>query len=56
MDYLDRSLKSQLRQADRLKAKFVLILKNQGGVVLRDMEKGIQKEMSIEEAMEELTK
>ena len=54
MDYLERSLKSQLRQANRMGAKFALIFRKDGVIVLRDMEKGTQKEVEIEEAIGEL--
>lgn len=55
MDYQERSLKSQLRQANRLKAKFALILKSDGSTVLRNMSDGSQKEITIEEVVKELT-
>jgi len=54
MDYLERSLKSQLRQANRIGAKYALILRKDGIIVLRDMEKGTQKEVKLEEAIGEL--
>ncbi len=47
-DYEERSLKAQLRSADRLGVKFTIILGNDG-FVLRDMEKGEQKEVRKEE-------
>jgi histidyl-tRNA synthetase len=56
MDYLERSLKSQLRQANRISAKYALILRQDGAIVLRDMEKGTQKEVKLEEAIGELMK
>ncbi|MBC7330273.1 histidine--tRNA ligase [bacterium] len=54
MDYLERSLKSQLRQANRIGAKYALILRRDGAIVLKDMEKGTQKEVKLEEAIGEL--
>ncbi len=52
-DFEDKSLKSQMRLADRIKAKKVLIigeeeLKN-GAVILKDMETGQQKEINIKD-------
>ncbi len=51
-DYLDRSLKAQMKQADRVGASRVLILGEEelekGRVVLRDMVKGDQKEVELE--------
>jgi histidyl-tRNA synthetase len=52
MDYLNRSLKSQMKEANRQKAKFVLIIGEEeikkGKALLRDMEKSEQKEVKIE--------
>ncbi|NQT00309.1 MAG: histidine--tRNA ligase [Candidatus Omnitrophica bacterium] len=58
IDYTDKSLKGQMRQADRLKAKFVAILgevelKKQT-VILRDMRNQQQKEIKISQLPEEL--
>lgn len=53
MDFLGRSLKSQLREANRLKAKFALILRGEdfqrGIFILRDMVKGEQEEVKVTE-------
>ncbi|MBC7327532.1 histidine--tRNA ligase [bacterium] len=54
MDYQHKSLKSQLRQANRLGAKYTLILKGNGQTVLRDMQSGVQEEISLEEVMKRL--
>lgn len=52
MDFLQRSLKAQMKEADRIKARFVLIVgENElqtGRVLLRDMEKGQQEELPLE--------
>ncbi len=56
MDYQGKSLKSQLRQANRLQARHTLILKSDGSAVLRDMREGSQREISLEEAIKELIK
>lgn len=55
MEYQGRSLKSQLRQANRLQARYALILKREGRAVLRDMTTGSQREITIEEVVKELT-
>ncbi len=59
MDFLSRSLKAQMREADRLKARFVLILGDEEikkkVVVLRDMSTKEQKEVSVEAAIGILT-
>jgi histidyl-tRNA synthetase len=55
LDYLSRSLKAQMREADRLQAKFVLILGEEelkkNVVMLRDMATKEQKEIGIEEVV-----
>ena len=55
MDYEGRSLKSQFRRADRSGARAVLVLgedeERRGTVGYRDMRKGMQEEVSKEEAM-----
>lgn len=51
MDYEGRTLKSQMRKAQKMNARFVVIFGEeevgQGKVVLRDMDKGSQKEIKI---------
>jgi histidyl-tRNA synthetase len=51
-DYLSRSLKAQMREADRQKAKKVLIIGEdeikKGKAVLKDMESGEQEEIELE--------
>jgi len=58
IDYQNRSLKSQLRKANRLKAKFVVIAGekelNKGKIILRDMRKQEQREINLEKAEAEL--
>lgn len=56
MDYQGKSLKSQLRQANRLGARYALILRQDGKTILRDMRDGTQREIPLEEAVKELTK
>ena len=52
MDYMDRSLKSQMRLADRLQARYALILGEEemakGTVQLRDMQRAEQREVPQE--------
>jgi len=59
MDYLNRSLKSQMKEANRQKAKKVLIIgeeemKKKKGI-LREMETGEQKEIEFEKLVQELS-
>jgi len=58
MDYEGRSLKSQFRRADRSGAKVALVLGEdewrRGAAGYRDMAKGIQEEIPVEEAMRRL--
>jgi histidyl-tRNA synthetase len=58
LDYEGKSLKSQMRRADKLKARYVLILGGdelkRGKAVLRDMETKSQEEISIDRVLETL--
>jgi len=58
MDYEKRSLKAQMRKAQRLNARFVIIFGEeefkQGKVILRDMEKGSQREVSLTDISKEI--
>ncbi|MBU4140597.1 MAG: histidine--tRNA ligase [Candidatus Omnitrophica bacterium] len=58
MDYHDKSLKGQMRQADKLRAKYVAILGEtelkKEVVILRDMQNKSQKEVKIDKLAEEL--
>jgi histidyl-tRNA synthetase len=52
LDYEGKSLKSQMRRADKLKARYVLILGEdelkRGKAVLRNMETKSQEEISLQ--------
>jgi histidyl-tRNA synthetase len=52
MDYLNRSLKAQMKEANRQKAKKVLIIGEdeikKGKAILKDMESGQQKEIELQ--------
>ena len=56
IDYEGRSLKAQMRRANKLGARYVLIVgENEletGRAVLRDMERKVQEEISLNEAVE----
>jgi histidyl-tRNA synthetase len=58
LDYEGKSLKSQMRRADKLKARYVLILGEdelrRGKAVLRNMETKSQEEISIDKLLEAL--
>jgi histidyl-tRNA synthetase len=60
LDYEGKSLKSQMRRADKLKARYVLILGEnelkQGKAVLRNMETKSQEEISMEGLIDILRK
>jgi histidyl-tRNA synthetase len=53
IDYLDRSVKAQMREANRLNAKYVLFIGGdeyeQGKVRLKEMLKGEETEMSLDD-------
>lgn len=57
IDYLARNMKSQLKTADRLQAKYAIILGEdelaQGKAIVRDMETGDQQEMVLENILQE---
>ncbi len=53
-DLAGRSLKGQIRQADRVGAARTLILEADGSAQLRDMQSGEQRRLSPAEAVEEL--
>ena len=56
IDYEGRNLKAQMRQANKLGARYVLMIgENEletGGAVLRDMERKDQEEIRLNEAVE----
>jgi histidyl-tRNA synthetase len=58
MDFGDRSLKSQMKYADRLGAKHVLIVGDneikEGAVILRDMTTKAQVSIPIEDVVENI--
>jgi histidyl-tRNA synthetase len=54
LDLADRSLKGQMRQADRLGAARAVILDADGGAQLRDMSSGEQREIEPARVVEEL--
>jgi histidyl-tRNA synthetase len=54
LDLADRSLKGQMRHADRLGAAHTVIL-DTGGAQLRDMRSGEQREIDLARVVEELT-
>jgi histidyl-tRNA synthetase len=56
LDLADRSLKGQMRQADRLGAASAVILDADGGVQIRDMSSGEQREIEAARVVEELTR
>jgi histidyl-tRNA synthetase len=56
VDLAGRSLKGQLKHADRIGARRVLILEGDGTVQLRDMKTGDQRPFEPGEALDELSK
>jgi histidyl-tRNA synthetase len=54
------SLKSQLKMADKMKAKYTLLLGQrealEGSIIIRDMENGKQETVKIESAVKEMQK
>ena len=58
MDYEGRSLKSQLRRADRMRARYVLMIGEKeleaGTLQLRDMKKKAQEEVAMDQAVAHL--
>jgi histidyl-tRNA synthetase len=58
MDYEGRSLKSQLRRADRMRARYVLMIGEKeleaGMLQLRDMETKVQEEVAMDQAVARL--
>ncbi|MGE4357194.1 MAG: His/Gly/Thr/Pro-type tRNA ligase C-terminal domain-containing protein, partial [Candidatus Omnitrophota bacterium] len=60
MDYTDKSLKAKMRRADKIGARFVLIIGEdeveKGEYILRDMSSGEQLSIKKENVVEELVK
>ncbi|MBI5700916.1 histidine--tRNA ligase [Candidatus Saganbacteria bacterium] len=58
IDYFSRNLKSQLKEADRLKAKYVIIIGDDelksGNLILRNMEKATQESIPIPKMLERI--
>jgi len=58
LDYEGKSLKSQMRRADKLKARYVLILGEdelkKGNVVLRNMKNKVQEEIALKDIVNTL--
>jgi histidyl-tRNA synthetase len=55
LDLAGRSMKGQMRQADRVGASHAVILDAGGAVQVRDMSSGDQREIEIERVVEELS-
>jgi histidyl-tRNA synthetase len=60
MDTLARNIKGQFKYADRLNAKYTLVIGEneleKGVVSLKDMAKSAQREVKIEDIFEEISK
>ena len=54
LDLAERSLKGQMKQADRLGARAAIVLDEQQPAQLRDMTSGEQRELDLARAVEEL--
>ena len=54
MDLAGRSLKSQLKHADRIGARRVLIVEGDGGAQLRDMQSGDQRPVDLARTVDEV--
>ena len=58
MDYANRSMKAQMKQANKMKARFALILGEdeiqENAVMLKDMEKSEQQKVSFDAAIEKI--
>jgi histidyl-tRNA synthetase len=58
IDYEGRSLKAQMRRTDKLNVRYALIIGEEelktGRAMLRDMEKKIQEEISLDQVIEEI--
>jgi histidyl-tRNA synthetase len=60
MDYLDRSVKAQMREANKMNAKYVLFIGGEeykaNKVLLKNMKNGEQKQISLDDLIIELNK
>jgi histidyl-tRNA synthetase len=54
LDLADRSVKGQMRQADRIGARATIVLDDDAAPQLRDMQSGEQREIDLARAVEEL--
>ena len=54
LDLAGRSIKGQMKQADRLGARAAVILDEAGAAQVRDMDSGEQRELDLARAVEEL--
>jgi histidyl-tRNA synthetase len=54
LDLAGRSLKGQMKQADRVGARAAIVLDESGSAQLRDMSSGEQRSIELERALEEL--
>jgi histidyl-tRNA synthetase len=54
LDLADRAIKGQMRQADRVGARYALILSGDGVAKLRDMSSGDEREIDPAKAAEEI--
>jgi histidyl-tRNA synthetase len=55
LDLADRAVKGQMRQADRVGARYALILSGEGNATLRDMSSGEEREIDPSRVAEEIT-
>src|SRR5262245_18886893 len=54
LDLADRAIKGQMKQADRVGARYALILSGDGTATLRDMSSGEEREVDPSRAVEEI--
>jgi histidyl-tRNA synthetase len=54
LDLADRAFKGQMKQADRVGARYALILGDDGGAKLRDMTSGEEREVEPARLAEEI--
>lgn len=55
LDLGGRSIKGQMKQADRIGARAAIVLDDHGAAQLRDMQSGEQRELDLAHAVEQLT-
>ena len=55
LDQAGRSLKGQMKHADRVGARRAVILEQEGGASVRDMESGEQRELDLARVVEEVS-